>query len=134
MTSENEVYETVLKVLELGRSGDMEKFVEAHSEDYTRFSDMPPFSLQHRDLALQLKRSLLAELIDVQYEIRDFDVRLYDDLAIAAYILEYSGVAVSGYTFEGRRLQKTVRCTTVLRRKLGRWVIVHEHLSSIPTQ
>lgn len=129
---ENEVHEMIVQVMEWGRSGNMEKFLESHSGDYTRFSDLPPFTLQHHDLALRLKGSLFSELIDMEYSIKDLAIRIYSGVAVATYILEYSGVAVSGYTFEGRKIQKTARCTTVLRRESGRWVIVHEHLSDLP--
>jgi hypothetical protein len=131
MSLENEVYQTILQVLEWGRMGEMEKFVEAHSQDYTRFSDLPPYTIQHRDLALRLKSSLFTELIDIQFQIREVEIQHYGDIAVATYILDYSGVAVNGYTFEGKKLESSSRCTTVLKRESDRWVIVHEHLSRI---
>jgi len=128
---ENEVYHAVQQVLEWAKMGELDKFIAAHDEDYTRFSDLPPFTIQHRDLALRLKTSLFTELIDPQFQIREMKVRVYGEVAVATYIMDFSGVAVSGYTFEGRKLEGSSRCTAVLRKKSGRWLIVHEHLSRL---
>lgn len=128
---ENEVYQAILRVFELGKNRAMELFNEAHSSQYTRFSDLPPHGLQRGDLALRLKGSIFTELVDLQYQLRDVEIRVYGDTALATYILEYSGVVINSYTFEGRKLNVSARCTTLLKREGGRWIIEHEHFSRL---
>lgn len=127
-----EIYQTICRSFEYGRQGLSEQFNETHSEDYTRYSDFPPFRLQERDEGLQLKMSLLTQLVDFEFTIENFRVIASGELAVAVFILRYSGMAVNDYAFEGKLVKSVARCTVVLRRYGREWRILHEHLSRVP--
>ena len=132
MSAEREVLETVLRVFEAGRRGDEEEIKNLHSDNFTRFSELPPLHLQERDEALKLKTSLYTELIDFNYRIENFNVRLLsDNVALATFTLSYEGVYIYSYTFEGRPFTMNVRCTSVLVKEGSSWKIVHEHYSRL---
>ena len=135
MSAEQAVLETLLKVFEAGRNGDAESMKMLHSEQFTRYSELPPLHLQERDEALKLKTSLYTELIDFKYEINDVSIRmLSDNAALATFTLSYEGVYIYSYTFEGRPFSMQVRCTAVLVREGGEWKILHEHYSRMDEQ
>ncbi|MEM2236899.1 MAG: nuclear transport factor 2 family protein [Candidatus Caldarchaeum sp.] len=132
MNPSDEILETIRKCFELGKNGMFEAFNELHAENYTRYSDLPPFRLQERDEALKLKASLLTELVDFEYEMMQPTVELMEDTALAVFLMRYRGMAVNDYAFEGRMIDATVRCSVLLRKTKQGWKIVHEHLSKIP--
>lgn len=128
----DEIYQTVEKSFEVGKQGFSDDFNDLHSPRYTRYSDLPPYHLQEREEALQLKMSLLTQLVDFKYDIENFQVVIADGTAVAFFILHYRGMAVNDYAFEGKVVKGTARCTLVLERVGGSWKILHEHLSRVP--
>ena len=128
---EKKVMETILKVLEAGRRGDADTIKQLYSDDFTRFSELPPYSLQERDEAIKLKASLYTELVDFKYDIRDIQIKVFNDTALATFTLTYEGMYIYSYTFEGREFRMRTRCTVVLLREGSEWKIVHEHYSPI---
>lgn len=132
--SEEEILRVVRRVFETGKEGNLETFRQLHSTHYTRFSDLPPYRIQEKDEALKLKGSLYSELVDFTYQMSDIEVKVLGDVAVVTFLLKYGGVYVYGYTFEGRPLSITSRCTVVLVREDGEWRIIHEHYSRIPEQ
>ncbi|MCX8201561.1 MAG: nuclear transport factor 2 family protein [Candidatus Caldarchaeum sp.] len=127
-----EIYQTVVKSFEAGKQGLSDDFNDLHSARYTRYSDLPPYHLQERDEALQLKTSLLTQLVDFEYNIENFRVITVQDTAVAFFILHYRGMAINDYAFEGKVVEGSARCTLVLERIGGSWKILHEHLSRTP--
>ncbi|MEM0383374.1 MAG: nuclear transport factor 2 family protein [Candidatus Caldarchaeum sp.] len=128
----DEVINTIKLSLEFSRNGLIDEFQELHHQDYTRFSDLPPFRLQSRDEALKLKLSLMTELVDFDYRMTEPQVVIMGDVALAVFTMRYGGMAVNNYAFEGRMVDAAVRCSMVLRRVGRSWKILHEHVSRIP--
>lgn len=130
----NRIAETVNRIFSAGRMKDFETLRGLHHPDlsFTRFSDLPPFSRQGPEEALRLKESLFRDLIDFDYKIEDINVDLYGDVAVATFYIDYRGVYVYSYTFEGRDFRQKARCTFVFHRKDSFWYLVHEHLSKFP--
>ncbi|MCS7137287.1 MAG: nuclear transport factor 2 family protein [Candidatus Caldarchaeum sp.] len=127
-----EIYQTVLKMFELGKQGMSEEFNDLHSSEYTRYSDLPPYRLQEREEGLQLKMSLMTQLVDFEYSVENFRVLTSGHLALAFFTLQYKGMAVNDYAFEGKFVKGLARCTLVLEKVGGCWKILHEHLSRVP--
>lgn len=116
------------------KNKDHAKLLGLHSgEDYTLFNDGPPQHILEDETGLRLKLSLLNQLQDVSYQIRDLHLKVYGEVAVAAYELEMSGILVYHYRFEGQRWVRRARCTTVMVLKEGSWKIVHEHFSPMET-
>ncbi len=132
MNQVEEILETIRKSFEFGRQGLLDEFNELHAQNYTRFSELPPYRLQERDEALKLKASLLTDLVDFTYQIMHSTIVVMDDTAVAVFMMKYRGMAVNDYAFEGRIVDAMVRCSMVLRRSVDGWKILHEHISKIP--
>ncbi len=127
-----EVLETIRRSFELGRKGLVDEFNELHDQNYTRFSELPPYRLQERDEALRLKASLLRGLVDFTYQLIYPTIVVVDGAAVAVFLMKYRGMAVNSYAFEGRIVDATVRYSMVLQRSANSWKILHEHISKIP--
>lgn len=132
MMEADKVVKTIKQSFELSRNGLADELLDLHDLSYTRFSDLPPFRLQSREEAVKLKLSLMTELIDFDYRMTEPSVSVLGDVAVAAFVMRYRGMAVNNYAFEGRMVDSTVRCSMVLKKVDGRWKIVHEHVSRVP--
>ncbi|MEM0481297.1 MAG: nuclear transport factor 2 family protein [Nitrososphaerota archaeon] len=129
---EDEAIQTLTSVFDAIKNKDHAKLLDLHStKRYTLFNDAPPYQLLEDEMGLRLKLSLLNQVQDVSYQIRDLHLSVYGDVACAAYELEMSGILVYQYRFEGQRWVRRARCTTVMVREEGSWKIVHEHFSPI---
>ncbi len=116
------------------RNKDPDRLLELHSRrGYTLFNDAPPFQLLEDETGLSLKMSILSQVQDLTYNIRNLHVKVFGGVAVAAYELEMSGILVYQYRFEGQRWFRRARCTTVLLKEDEGWRIVHEHFSPIDT-
>ncbi len=130
VSAEREVLETVLRMYEAMREKDPDRLISVHSRSgYTLYNDAPPHDLLEGEMALRLKLSLMSQVQDLTYEVREQRVTVLGDFAVVTYELEMSGVLVYSYRFEGSHWARTARCTAVLRREEGGWVIIHEHYS-----
>ncbi|MFQ6011166.1 MAG: nuclear transport factor 2 family protein [Nitrososphaerales archaeon] len=98
---------------------------------YTRFGDLLPHSRQDWEDACTHDEAKFATIADYSYTIEDEQVQIFENTALATFYLNYSGMAVSGYTFEGRQIKRRCRASVLLRKKQGRWFIVHEHYSEL---
>jgi ketosteroid isomerase-like protein len=131
-TLENEAVQTLTAVLEAIKNKDHTRLLDLHSsKGYTLYNDAPPYQLLEDEMALRLKLSLLNQVQDISYQLRDLHLNIYGDVAYAAYELEMSGILVYQYRFEGQRWVRRARCTTIMVREEGSWKIVHEHFSPI---
>ncbi|MEM1943612.1 MAG: nuclear transport factor 2 family protein [Candidatus Caldarchaeum sp.] len=128
----DEVVNTIKVSLEFSKNGLVDEVLELHHQDYTRFSDLPPFRLQTRDEALKLKLSLMTELVDFEYWMTEPKVVIMGEVALAVFTMRYRGMAVNSYAFEGRMVDAAVRCSVVLKRVGRIWKILHEHVSRVP--
>lgn len=129
---EDEAVEALTAVYEAIKNKDQAKLLELHSSrEYTLFNDAPPYRLLEGEMGLRLKLSLMSQVQDISFQIRDLHLRVYGDVAYAAYELEMSGILVYQYRFEGQRWVRRARCTTVMVREEGSWKIVHEHFSQM---
>jgi ketosteroid isomerase-like protein len=130
---EQEVESTLHSVFEAGRRGDFTTLARLHAQDarFSKFSDTPPLRRLTADEAQMHEELAFASLSDFHYHIRDLKVDVLGDLAVATFYLDYGGVLVNNYTFEGRTLEVQNRATVVLERHDGKWRILHEHFSRL---
>jgi len=95
-------------------------------ESYTKFDDWPPFERQDSK-ALNREAEALKVLKEYDYEITDWKIAIFDDAALASFIIRYHGM-IRNVSFNIRS-----RVTAFLLRRGEDWKIVHEHWSRIPT-
>ena len=100
-------------------------------ENYTRFGDLLPHSRQDWEAACIHDEARFASIVDYSYSIKDERIDIIDNTALVTFYLEYSGLTISGYTFEGKHINRRCRASVLFRRKSGRWFIIHEHYSEI---
>jgi ketosteroid isomerase-like protein len=73
-----------------------------------------------------------ASVSDYDFKIEDLRVDIFDDTAIATFLIEHTGILVDDYSFTGRTMSVKSRATMVVHKKGSEWLIVHEHFSKIP--
>ncbi len=98
-----------------------------HVDKYTKFDDWPPFDLQHKE-GLESEFKAIKMLKNYNYETRTWNIEVFGDSAIAAFIIRYRGT-MKDMTFDVQS-----RVTTFLIKHEGKWKIVHEHWSRFPSE
>jgi hypothetical protein len=104
-----------------------EKIVQSQvlKEKYTKFDDWPPFELQNSE-GLKNEAKAFKVLENYDYETRSWKIEVFDDSAIAAFIIRYKG-KMKDLIFEVQS-----RVTAFLVKYEGEWKIIHEHWSRFP--
>lgn len=95
-------------------------------EHYSKFDDWPPFGLQEAEEALKNEFGAFKVLSNYSYELKDFKVNVFENVAVATFHLHYQG------EIRNRRFDINSRVTSVLKRQDSGWRIVHEHFSRFP--
>ncbi|MBS7619764.1 zinc ribbon domain-containing protein [Candidatus Bathyarchaeota archaeon] len=96
-------------------------------ERYTKFDDWPPFERQGLE-AIDREADALKVLRDYGYEVSDWRIDLYDDAALASFIIYYYG-RIRDLDFKVRS-----RVTVFLVKREEGWRIVNEHWSRFPRE
>jgi ketosteroid isomerase-like protein len=93
---------------------------------FSKFSTNPAERLD-AEAARAGEHNGLSGANDLTMQIQDLKIDLFDNAAVATFILNY------GFTVGNGRVEKDARSTLVLVKEGGEWKIVHEHLSAPPT-
>jgi len=119
---------------EAGKNKDIPALGTFHSprETFTKFDESPPYTRQTYDEAFVHEQAAFANISDYSYLIEDLRIDLAGDVAIATFYLNYKGIFVNDYSFEGSPVSSQARVTMVLAKTKDRWHIMHEHLSQFP--
>lgn len=133
---EEKVRAVIYAAFEAGKNRNFGALSRIHlnDESFSKFGDMPPYDVQKLQDALILEEIGFAGLSGYDYEIQNLSINIIDRVAIATFIVKYSGVMVDNTTFEGRAMRIRSRTTFVLTKRGSDWLIVHEHLSRIPDE
>lgn len=94
-------------------------------ENYTKFDDWPPFNRQELN-GLKREAEALRMLKEYNYEINEWKINLFNNAAVASFIITYNG------QIRNRRFHVKSRVSIFLIKKEGEWKIVHEHWSRFP--
>jgi|BEDMetMinimDraft_2_1075160.scaffolds.fasta_scaffold00173_3 ketosteroid isomerase-like protein len=130
----SEIISTVYAIFEAGKNKDLTSLSSYHLQDksFSKFDEFPPYSRQDFEQAIVYEQAAFVNLSDYQYRIEDMKIDRIDDVAIVTFYLDYSGVFVNDYSFEGRSVHSRSRVTMVLFKTQEGWKVVHEHFSSFP--
>ncbi len=129
-----EVASVVFGFFEAGKNKDLAVLNKFHSPSsvFTKFDEHPPYTRQDSEEAFVYEQASFANLSDYRYEIENLRIDLIGETAVATFYLNYKGMFVNDYSFEGRTLAAKSRVTMVLAKFQGEWKIAHSHFSSIP--
>ena len=135
-SEEEKVKGTIFAAFEAGKNRNFGVLSRIHVDDesFSKFGENPPYEMQDVRDALVLEEIGFASLSGYDYEIQNLKIRLIDRVAIATFVLNYSGLLVDNTTFEGRTIKVRSRATFVLTKSGSDWLILHEHLSRVPDE
>jgi hypothetical protein len=97
-----------------------------YKDKYMKYDDWPPFELQFKE-GLENEAKAFKVLEKYRYETRTWKIEIFNDSAIATFIIRYEG-KMRKLTFNIKS-----RVTVFLIKHKGNWKIVHEHWSRFPT-
>jgi ketosteroid isomerase-like protein len=101
----------------------------APSQYFSKFDESPPYTRQNSDDAFVYEQARFANISDYEYKIDDLRIDVIGFIAIATFYLDFKGVFVNDYSFEGSAVGGRSRVTMVVGKFGDEWKIVHEHVS-----
>jgi len=107
------------------------KEIQLLGDEYSSFSDLPPYDLKDFNTSVALQELRFAGIADYAYEIINPKVSMLGDSAIVAFEIRQSGMLVDNKSFTGEHVVVRNRATFVLAKRPD-WKIVHIHMSEIP--
>ena len=133
-SDESLIKKTVYRAFEIGKSKDLQSIQSMHYNDkrFSKFGDTPPYMRMDFNDACMHEELYFASVSDYDFKIEDLRVDIFDDTAIATFLIEHTGMLVDDYSFTGRTMDVKSRATMVFQKKGSEWLIVHEHFSKIP--
>ena len=126
-----EVAALITSYFEVGKSKDITTLSGffASTQYFSKFDESPPFTRQDSDDAFMYEQARFANISDYEYKIEDLRIDVIGFIAIATFYLNYKGVFVNDYSFEGSTVGGRSRVTMVIGKFGDEWKIVHEHIS-----
>ena len=122
---QDQVKRLIVEIFETAKAKDMGKLDAFHlnSTKFTKFDDGDIPGVQDYAIAKRTEEELFMMVSDFNYELQDFKVDVFDDMAIAAFILDYSVI------LDETTIDASSRSTLVFVLNEGNWLIAHEHFS-----
>ena len=129
-----EVEALIHAFFEAGKNKDLAALADFHArrEVFSKFDENPPYTRQSSQEAFVYEQAAFSNISDYNYSIDELRADLFEDVAVASFYLNYSGMFVNDYSFEGSPIRGRTRVTMVLTRTPKGWKAVHEHLSHLP--
>ena len=124
------IKDMIFEYFQIAKTKEIERIDSFLDSKFTKFGDSPPFDRRDFDRALMLEQLQFASISDYDFKIEGLKIEVWDDTAIATFLLESTGMIVDDYSFRGTTISNKVRTTIVLRKNGdGRWMMMHQHLS-----
>jgi ketosteroid isomerase-like protein len=124
--SDQEVIKKLLiDIFATAKAKDMDRLEAYHlnSPKFSKFDDGDVPDIQDYAMAKKTEEELFTSISEFDYTLPDVKVDVFDDVAIASFILDYS-VVMGEDTFAAKS-----RSTLVFVKVDGQWKIAHEHFS-----
>ena len=122
----------IYRYFQLAKSKDIEKIEEFLDPHFTKFGDSPPYDRRDFERALMLEQLHFASLSDCDFEIKNLQINVTGDAAVATFVFEVTGMMIDDYSFRGTSVSNKSRATIVLQKdKMDQWKMVHQHLSKL---
>jgi ketosteroid isomerase-like protein len=131
-----QVKNAVLRIFDAARNRDFATLgrMHLHSDEFSKFDDSAPFRRQDIHDASVHEEAAYSTITDFTFNIEDLKVDIFGNVAVATFYLDYSGIFVNDYRFEGSPVKSTSRVTMVFIHKREEWFILHEHFSQFPRE
>jgi len=128
-----EVAALITAYYEVGKSKELTKLSKflAPPQYFTKFDESPPLTRQNANEAFMYEQARFANISDYSYKIEDLRIDVLGLMAVATFYLDYKGVFVNDYSFEGSTVGGRVRVTMVVGKIGDSWKIVHQHSSRL---
>ena len=128
-----EVAALITAYFEIGKNKDITNLSSfyAPTQYFSKFDESPPLTRQDADDAFMYEQARFANISDYEYKIEDLRIDVIGFMAIATFYLDYKGVFVNDYSFEGSTVGGHSRVTMVLGKFGEEWKIVHHHASRL---
>jgi ketosteroid isomerase-like protein len=124
------IKDLIFEYFQIAKTKEIERIDSFLDSKFTKFGDSPPFDRRDFDRALMLEQLQFASISDYDFKIEGLKIEVWDDTAVATFLLESTGMIVDDYSFRGTTISNKARTTIVLRKnKNGRWMMAHQHLS-----
>jgi ketosteroid isomerase-like protein len=129
--AKREVAAFITSYFDVGKNKDITNLSRffAPSQYFSKFDESPPLTRQNSDDAFMYEQARFANISDYQYEVGDLRIDVVGFTAIATFYLEFKGVFVNDYSFEGSTVGGRSRVTMVISKFDGDWKLVHHHAS-----
>lgn len=126
-----EVAALITSYFDVGKTKDITTLSRffAPSQYFSKFDESPPYTRQNSDDAFVYEQARFANISDYEYKIDDLRIDVIGFIAIASFYLDFKGVFVNDYSFEGSTVAGRSRVTMVVGKFGDEWKIVHEHVS-----
>ena len=127
-----EIIKVVETFFETGKTKNLGvlKDIQLNSQDFSSFSDVPPFDLKDFATSIALEELRFVSISDYDYEIIKPKISIFNNSAVVAFELIQKGMLVDNKAFTGEHISINGRGTFVLI-KNDTWKIIHIHLSKI---
>jgi SnoaL-like domain len=132
LSDKDEITEIITTFFNAGKTKNLAPLGAIQLDDsrFSSYSDVPPLDLKDYATTLALQQLRFVSISDYEYEIKNTRIDLFDNCAIATFVVTQTGMIVDNYSFRGQHLSMESRGTFVLI-KTQKWKIVHIHLSKI---
>jgi uncharacterized protein (TIGR02246 family) len=106
------------------RAKDVEEIVSHCTDDVVVFDMVPPLAHEGREAMRRVWADAMGPFAWIDYEVRDLDVVMGDDVAFARSLVRFGGTGT-----DGKRSASWMRSSLGLRKTGGKWQIAHQHVS-----
>ena len=129
-----EVAALITSYFDVGKSKDITSLSGffAPSQYFSKFDESRPYTRQNSDDAFMYEQARFANISDYEYKLEDMRIDVIGFMAVATFYLDYKGVFVNDYSFEGSTVAGKSRVTMVIGKFGESWRIVHQHSSRFP--
>jgi ketosteroid isomerase-like protein len=129
-----EVEALITSYFDIGKSKDITSLSGffAPSQYFSKFDESRPFTRQNSEDAFMYEQARFANISDYEYKLEDLRIDVIGFMAVATFYLDYKGVFVNDYSFEGSTVAGKSRVTMVIGKFGDSWRIIHQHSSRFP--
>ncbi|MGI0019606.1 MAG: YybH family protein [Nitrososphaera sp.] len=133
MTDSAIIRDFIYNYFQIAKSKEIENLPEFFHDNFTKFGDSPPYDRRELDRAMMLEQLQFASISDYDFKIEEMKIDVLDNVAIATFTLDSTGLIVDDYSFRGTAIKNKARVTIVLQKdRKGGWKMLHQHFSKMP--
>ena len=112
-------------IIEAVRAKDVNAFLAHCSPEIVVYDLLPPLEHEGVDAVRKSWKSAFQDFVGrADYEVRDLDITVNDDVAFCRSLNRFGGT-----TRDGKLVNNWLRSTIAFRKIQGLWKIVHQHVS-----